>query len=140
MAFHLRRLNHEVLVFDRNPQVVDLLNRGIHPYTEGITTKGIRATTHLEEALSFSHYIILALPVQAIREVLRGKSLEGKRIISASKGLEIGTKKRVSQVLLEIDPLVEVFCLSGPSFASEVSRGLPTALVLAGKKVDEMEE
>ncbi|MFN3598411.1 MAG: NAD(P)H-dependent glycerol-3-phosphate dehydrogenase [Aquificaceae bacterium] len=139
LAFHLRRLKHEVLVFDRNPQVVDLLNRGMHPYMEGITTKGIRATTHLEEAITFSHYIILALPVQAIREVLRGKSLEGKRIISASKGLEIGTKKRVSQVLLEIDPLVEVFCLSGPSFASEVSRGLPTALVLAGEKVEEME-
>ncbi len=140
LAFHLRRLKHEVLVFDRNPQAVDLLNRGIHPYMEGITTEGIRATTHLEEALTFSHYIILALPVQAIREVLRGKSLEGKRIISASKGLEIVTNKRVSQVLLEIDPSVEVFCLSGPSFASEVSRGLPTALVLAGEKVDEMEK
>ncbi|MFN3814217.1 MAG: NAD-binding protein, partial [Aquificaceae bacterium] len=35
LAFHLKRLNHEVLVFDRNPQAVDLLNRGMHPYIEG---------------------------------------------------------------------------------------------------------
>ncbi|MFN3870575.1 MAG: NAD(P)H-dependent glycerol-3-phosphate dehydrogenase [Aquificaceae bacterium] len=140
LAFHLKRLNHEVLVFDRNPQAVDLLNRGMHPYIEGLTLEGIKATTHLEEALNYSDYIIVALPVQAIREVLKGKSLKGKKVISASKGLEIGTNKRVSQVLLEIDHWVEVFCLSGPSFASEVSRGLPTALVLAGESIEEMEK
>jgi glycerol-3-phosphate dehydrogenase (NAD(P)+) len=99
----------------------------------------VQATLEREEAFSFSDYIILALPVQVIREVLKGKSLKGKKIISASKGLEIGTKKRVSEVLLEIDSEVEVFCLSGPSFASEVSKGLPTALVLAGNNGEEME-
>ncbi|MFN4318876.1 MAG: NAD(P)H-dependent glycerol-3-phosphate dehydrogenase [Aquificaceae bacterium] len=139
LAFYLRRLKHEVLVFDKNPQTVDLLNRGIHPYMEGLNAEGIKATVDLEEALSFSDYIILALPVQVVREVLREKSLKGKKVISASKGLEIGTNKRVSQILLEIDSEVEVFCLSGPSFASEVSRGLPTALVLAGEGLKEME-
>jgi len=139
LASHLGRLGHKILVFEKNPTIIDLINTGKHPYVEGVELKGVQATHDLEEALNFSDYIILALPVQVIREVLKGKSLRGKRIISASKGLEISTKKRVSEVLLEIDPEVEVFCLSGPSFASEVSKGLPTALVLAGKNREEME-
>ncbi|MFN7064610.1 MAG: NAD(P)H-dependent glycerol-3-phosphate dehydrogenase [Aquificaceae bacterium] len=139
LAFHLRKLGHEVLVFDRSSQVVERLNHGQHPYMEGISVEGIRATLILEEVLSFSDYLILALPVQVIRDVLKGKDIKDKRVISASKGLEIGTNKRVSQVLLEIEPSVNVFCLSGPSFASEVSKGLPTALVLAGKDIEEME-
>ncbi len=139
LASHLGRLGHKTLIFEKNPEVIELINRGRHPYVEGVELKDAQATHDLEEALSFSDYIILALPVQVIREVLKGKSFKGKRVISASKGLEISTRKRVSEILLEIDPKVEVFCLSGPSFASEVSRGLPTALVLAGENVEEME-
>ncbi|MCS7262287.1 MAG: NAD(P)-dependent glycerol-3-phosphate dehydrogenase [Aquificaceae bacterium] len=139
LARHLSSLGHRVLLFDKNPQVVEALNGGRHPYMEGMEIKGVRATLELEEVLDSSPYLFLALPVQVIREVLQGKNLRGKCIVSASKGLEVGTQKRVSQVLLEIEPSAEVFCLSGPSFASEVSKGLPTALVLAGDRLEEME-
>lgn len=140
LAVHLGNLGHSLMVFDRNEEVLKALNEGRHPYIEGIRLRGVSATCQIEEALAFSDYIILALPVQAIREVLSGKDLKGKRIISASKGLEVGTEKRVSEVLFEIEPSVKVFPLSGPSFASEVSRGLPTALVLAGSDLYEMEK
>ncbi|MEJ7619195.1 MAG: NAD(P)H-dependent glycerol-3-phosphate dehydrogenase [Aquificaceae bacterium] len=140
LALHLGNLGHRVLVFERKEETVRLIREGKHPYTEGIKLRGVDATQDLNKALDFSDYIIVALPVQVIREVLGGKALGGKRIISASKGLEVGTEKRVSEVLLEIDPDVKVFCLSGPSFASEVSKGLPTALVLAGNDLEEMEK
>ena len=139
LAFHLGGLGHSLLVFDRNPQVIEAINKGKHPYIEGIGLKGVRGSLDLEEVLEFSHYIILALPVQVIRDVLRGQNLKGKSIISASKGIEIATQKRVSEILLELEPNIRVFSLSGPSFASEVSRGLPTALVLAGEDLKEME-
>lgn len=140
LAVHLGNLGHTLMVFDRKEEVIKALNEGRHPYMEGIKIKGVRATAQIDEALAFSDYIVLALPVQAIRQVLSGKDLKDKKIISASKGLEVGTEKRVSEVLLEIEPSVKVFPLSGPSFASEVSKGLPTALVLAGEDLHEMEK
>ena len=140
LALHLGNLGHRVLVFERKEETVRLIKEGKHPYMEGVKLRGVDATQDLDRAIDFSDYIIVALPVQAIREVLAKKALGGKRIISASKGLEVGTEKRVSEVLLEIDPDVKVFCLSGPSFASEVSKGLPTALVLAGNDLEEMEK
>ncbi|MEJ7555198.1 MAG: NAD(P)H-dependent glycerol-3-phosphate dehydrogenase [Aquificaceae bacterium] len=140
LALHLGNLGHRVLVFERKEETVRLIKEGKHPYMEGVKLRGVDATQDLDKAIDFSDYIIVALPVQAIREVLGKKALVGKRIISASKGLEVGTEKRVSQILLEIEPSVKVFCLSGPSFASEVSKGLPTALVLAGNDLEEMEK
>ncbi|WPM31211.1 NAD(P)-dependent glycerol-3-phosphate dehydrogenase [Hydrogenobacter sp. T-2] len=140
LALHLGNLGHRVLVFERKEETVRLIKEGKHPHMEGVKLRGVDATQDLDKAIDFSDYIIVALPVQAIREVLGKKALSDKRIISASKGLEVGTEKRVSQILLEIEPSVKVFCLSGPSFASEVSKGLPTALVLAGNDLEEMEK
>ncbi len=138
LALHLGRLGHQVLVFDKSQKVVELINSGKHPYQEISMPQSVKATLSLEECLDFSSYVMLALPVQVIRSVLEGKRLSGKKVISASKGLEKETFKRVSQVLSEIDPEVEVFVLSGPSFAREVSEGLPTALVLAGYNQEEL--
>jgi len=77
LASHLGRLGHKILVFEKNPTIIDLINTVNHPYVEGVELKGVQATHDLEEALNFSDYIILALPVQVIREVLKGKSLRG---------------------------------------------------------------
>ncbi|MCS6957771.1 MAG: NAD(P)H-dependent glycerol-3-phosphate dehydrogenase [Aquificaceae bacterium] len=139
LSLHLGRLGHDVLVFERNEGVVELLNKGLHPYIEGITLKRVRASQDLKEVLSFSAYVIIALPVQAIDKVLREEDISGKVFISASKGLEVSTNRRVSQIIRDINPDAKVFCLSGPSFAAEVSKGLPTALVLAGNDLEEME-
>ncbi len=138
LSCHLGRLGHEILVYDRNESVVKLINDGIHPYMDGISLKNVRATCDLEDIEKYSNYVLVALPVQAVREVIRCLDLSKKKVISASKGLEIGTYKRVSQIIKEIHNSVQVFCLSGPSFASEVSKGLPTALVLAGEDYEQM--
>ncbi|GBC88441.1 Glycerol-3-phosphate dehydrogenase [NAD(P)+] [bacterium HR13] len=140
LSLHLGRLNHQVLVYDRNQDTVKEINRGNHPYMKGIKLKGVEATTSLKDIERYSDYVIIALPVQAIREVIQGLDLSQKVVISASKGLEIGTYKRVSQIVKEVHSSAKVFCLSGPSFASEVSKGLPTALVLAGEDTDQMKK
>ena len=131
LGVHLSRVGHEVLVYDINEQAVSKMNEGVHPYIDGLDLpKGISATTDVSRVISYEN-LICALPVQKVREVFSSLDLSGKRVINASKGLEIGTLKRVSEVIRETSQGVSVFALSGPSFAEEVSKGLPTALVLA---------
>lgn len=131
LGIHLARKKHRVLIYDINPGVVNKLNRKESPYFEGVEIpEGIKATTDLKEVEDFKD-IICALPTQTVREVFSKLNLKGKRVINASKGLEVGTFKRVSEIIKETNPDVDVFALSGPSFAEEVSKGLPTAVVLA---------
>jgi glycerol-3-phosphate dehydrogenase (NAD(P)+) len=54
--------------------------------------------------------------------------------------LEVGTNKRVSEVLKELFPDCKVLALSGPSFAEETAKGLPCAVVLAGEDVELLRE
>ncbi len=140
LAKHLGSLGHKVLVYDKNPEIIRKLREGINPYLEGDVLENVSATESLEEAQNFSTYVIIALPVQVIREVLACMHLKGKVVVSASKGLEVGSFKRVSQIVRELREDVRVLCLSGPSFAVEVMKGLPTALVLAGEDMQVMRE
>lgn len=78
--------------------------------------------------------VVLAIPTQAIREVLTNnkKSLKGAIIINASKGIEKGTHKLPFQIAQEVlGKDIKYFSLSGPSFAVEVEEKLPTLLNLA---------
>lgn len=82
-------------------------------------------------------YIIVAVPTQFIRDTIKNLNPKVKPIIiSVSKGLEIKTLKRPSEIIKEIlkNKIKTVFVLSGPNFAEEIAMGLPTATVLAGNK------
>ncbi|HIC97825.1 MAG TPA: NAD(P)-dependent glycerol-3-phosphate dehydrogenase [Aquificaceae bacterium] len=129
LGLHLARQGHEVLIYDREPSTVESINRGKHPYIDMDLPPSIQATTNLRDVEVFENFVC-ALPTQVVREVLCKVRLRG-RVVSASKGLEVGTFRRVSEIIAETQHDVRVFALSGPSFAEEVSRGLPTAVVLA---------
>ncbi|WP_367340886.1 NAD(P)H-dependent glycerol-3-phosphate dehydrogenase [Aminivibrio sp.] len=95
---------------------------------------GVSATSGIEEAALFSHYWILALPTQTLREFLPGLGAycTGRtEICNVAKGIEIDTGKRISEIVREILPVGLYSVLSGPSFAEEVARGLPTAVTVA---------
>ncbi len=130
VSMHLGNLSHEVLIFDKNREAVDLINKNKHPYMDLSLPESVRATTDPREVVEFSDTILLILPTQVIRAVISELELADKEVISLSKGLEIGSYKRVSEVVREAEPSARVFVLSGPSFAKEVSLGMPTALVL----------
>ncbi len=136
----LSRKGTQLLFFDRNPSVVDVLKKGKDPYWSLDFAIKPLATTLLEEALDFSHHIVVALPVQVIRGVLKEAKIKDKVFVSASKGLEVGTNRRVSEILRELFPQCKIFALSGPSFAEEVAKGLPCALVLAGEERELLKE
>ena len=130
LATQLDRKGHSVLVYDINEEAIRKINEGIHPYVEGITFKNVKGTTNLEEINNFKN-VINALPAQVVGKVISKISLKGKNFISASKGIDVERLKRISEIVKEHEKDLNYFVLSGPSFAEEVSKGLPTAVVLA---------
>ncbi len=98
----------------------------------------LHPTPSLEKCFRNHHLLVCALPSHAVRTVFhRARPYLEKNtlIVSATKGLDEETYQTVSQVLMEgfaSESGVRVACLSGPSFAGEVSRKLPTAVAAAG--------
>jgi len=99
---------------------------------------GVRLTHSLEEVFANKTVLICAVPSHAVRGVFQqGQTFLSPNvlIISATKGLEDKTHLRITQVIREAvnrNDHVAVACLSGPSFAKEVSRKFPTAVAVAG--------
>jgi glycerol-3-phosphate dehydrogenase (NAD(P)+) len=78
--------------------------------------------------------ILLAVPAQAVRAVTKTLApllAAATPLIVCAKGIERGTKKFMSEVIAECAPDAGPAILSGPSFAADVARGLPTAVTLA---------
>lgn len=97
----------------------------------------VSVTDQLEDVASFSNYIILVVPSQAVRSVvgrLAPYLTPEHRLLNAAKGLEIGTHLRMSQVIAESVPCIDpkrIASISGPNHAEEVGRGIPSATVIA---------
>jgi glycerol-3-phosphate dehydrogenase (NAD(P)+) len=99
----------------------------------------VTATTSLEAALAGAELVVLAIPTHGLRGVARAAAprlAEGAILVSAAKGLEAETLQRMSQVIeTETRGRHPVVVLSGPSFAAEVARELPTAVLAASASV-----
>lgn len=97
----------------------------------------IKVTTNLEEVLDGSDIIVTAIPSQHLRSVLSKISvnlISKKIIVNVAKGIEIETLKTMSEVIADVfpdHPKGDIAVISGPSFADEVSRKIPTAVVAA---------
>jgi glycerol-3-phosphate dehydrogenase (NAD(P)+) len=97
----------------------------------------LSVTDSLKEALANAQAVILAVPSQSMRQNIKLVAPyldESTLIISAAKGLEIGSGQRMSQVVMdEIDPKLHpnVCVLSGPNLSQEILQDLPAATVLA---------
>jgi glycerol-3-phosphate dehydrogenase (NAD(P)+) len=94
---------------------------------------GVRATERLAD-VGGADFILAAVPAQHLRAVLRDFALVarlGLPIVLCAKGIEQGSLKLMNEVLAESVTGAAPAVLSGPSFAAEVARGLPTAITLA---------
>lgn len=127
-------IGHDVIVWERNAERVNEINdyHRNEKYLKGVALpEAIRATTDLAAALQLRDMAILAVPSNAIREMVEKirPHLGGDEIIvSIAKGVDPKSLKPLSAVIsktLGRDPVI----LSGPSHAEEVALGLPTTLV-----------
>ena len=81
-------------------------------------------------------YVLVALPVQHVRETLAHLSAPGVPVLSLSKGLEIATGQRVSEIISNVWKEPRVASLSGPTFASEIIAGYPAICTIAAEDED----
>ena len=94
------------------------------------TKRDIENFVTLEEALD-CELLVIAIPVQQIREWLQKNFIyKNQKILVAAKGIEASTGAFLKDIYEEFVPSDNLGFISGPSFASEVIQGLPTALVL----------
>jgi len=119
-------------------------------YLPGVTLpRALSATSDLAEAIAGTDVILITVPSKVVREVARALAgawngrpaaaddqavFSPPVVVNASKGLEAGTHLRMTQVIAsEIPESIRgrVLAASGPSIAHELSRGVPTAIVLA---------
>jgi len=145
LAALLSRQGVPTVLWAREEEVVDGINEHEENplFLAGVPLPAsLRATSDLDRALAGADVVINAIPTQFIRSVFASRAglLTGASLlISVSKGVEVGTLLTPSEVFEDMapGPLTEgLVALSGPSFADEVARGTPTAVVVASRVPD----
>lgn len=132
------RGDQPVLLWSREAEVVESVN-GIHEnamFLAGIPlSPSIRATGELSDLASLDAMLVVA-PAQHVRSVLGALGPVSTPLILCAKGIEAGSKLTVGEVAHAVQPGAPIAVLSGPTFAHEVAKGLPTAVTLACENED----
>ncbi|MBI4052069.1 MAG: hypothetical protein HY400_06150, partial [Elusimicrobia bacterium] len=142
LANHMAEKSYPVILWEYFSDIAEKLQKNrIHPnLTELKLDERVGITSRLESAVEKSSLIVVALSSQHVRNIAKHlKPLLSRRkplpiVVSASKGMEPQTLKTMSEVIEEEIPFLKrrVFAMSGPSFAREVARGIPTIVLIAG--------
>ena len=132
----MRLAGRETLLWAREPEVVKEMNEQA---TNSIFLPGVgldrelRATQYLAD-IAARDVVLMVAPAQHVRAIglqLEPQLADNKPLVLCAKGLEQASGKLLGQVVAEVLPRVRLAVLSGPSFAADVVRGLPSALTLA---------
>jgi len=125
----------ETLLWALEPDVVEAVNgRHENPvFLAGVPlNRAIRATSNLTELDGCDAWLIVT-PAQHMRAVLEDTPRCDKPLILCSKGIEEASGELLHRVARQVCPNAPVAVLSGPTFAHEVAKGLPTAVTLAAE-------
>lgn len=141
MARVLAQKHQNICLWARSPRLVEILtiSRENADYLPGVLLPvPLHFTSSLEEAVTGADYVILATPSHAVRQTAAGIKDYIKKtavIVSAAKGLETHTLKRMSELIAEEIPFLadRIAVLSGPNHSEEVGLEYPTTTVVAAK-------
>ena len=136
LAIHLASAGHDARLWGRDAAAMARMrdSRENAKFLAGIPLPaGVKVHAELEAALEGAEFQLFVVPSQAMRSVAAQVAATGARGIPvcASKGLELGTLRRLSEVLVETLGDAAPVTLTGPSHAEEVARGIPTTVVAA---------
>ena len=137
LAIHCARVGHDVRLWGRDRALMHEIastRRNPRYLPDAALNPAVLVTPSLQDALEGAPIAIAAVPSHGMRQVVADASrflAPGAVVVSATKGLETDSLDRMSQVIAEAAPGHRIAVLSGPSFAAEVARGLPTAVVVA---------
>lgn len=137
LAATMVRAGNATALWARDAEIVASLNqRRENPrYLPDIVLEaGIKATKSLDEAIDGADCVLAVVPAQAMRGLLASladRLRPGVPIVLCAKGIERESGLLLSQIAAELLPQTPIAALSGPSFATDVARGLPTAVTVA---------
>jgi len=137
LAHLLASTGHDTWLWAREPDVVEHINQThANPrFLPGATLHpAVRATGDMGEALGEASLVLYVAPSHVLREVVRVGApyvAPGALTVVATKGIERGSLALMTDIVEQELPGRAVAALSGPSFAIEVARGMPTAVVAA---------
>lgn len=143
LANLLAKNGHAVSLWVRDPRLADEMRRGrrnLRYLPDFELHDSVQPMADLSAAVAGARIVVSALPSHVVREVMERAAShveEGAMVISASKGIEQESLKRMTEVLSDVlgrGPSSRLAVLSGPSFAAEVSRGVPTAVTIAAEE------
>ena len=135
LALTCARAGRQVTLWEHEPDnAANLEQKRESRFLPGVRLdNGIKVTRHLAETAS-SNAILVVVPAQAMRSVITAlakSNAERTPLIACAKGIEHGTHKFMTEIIAECAPNALPAILSGPSFAADVARGLPTAVTIA---------
>jgi glycerol-3-phosphate dehydrogenase (NAD(P)+) len=141
LTHQLRKMQHQVLLWEFDAAIAKVIaeDRQLKFKLPGVLIdNSVVVTNQLDAALSDVELVVLAVPACAMRSTCQQvqgiKAPLAHKYVSVAKGLEVGTRKRMSEVVEEELGSNAGFCvaaLSGPSHAEEVGRELPTTITVA---------
>lgn len=130
------KAGRDVILHGRDPALIAALDtkRENEKYLPGAPLEDrVSVTTDLRHAAEVDA-LLLVTPTQTLRETLTALAplvRDGMPAVACSKGIEAGSRKFVTEVIVEVIPRARPGILSGPGFAEDVARSLPTAVTLA---------
>jgi glycerol-3-phosphate dehydrogenase (NAD(P)+) len=143
LALVAARNRHQVTLWAREPEIargIEVAHRNPFYLSDFELPENVRATTSIEAALAECDFALVVVPSHAMREVVRGMQphLDPSLVlVSATKGVENSSLMRMDEVIGDVLGFEPRFvALSGPSFAREVARGDPTAIVAASRNLE----
>jgi len=135
LANVVARAGRGVTLWARDPEIAaQLLKQRTSPRLPGIALdESVEVTDDIAHA-GHGDAVLIVVPAQFLRAVARALDpvvKPGTPVVACAKGIERGTRKFMTDVIAESAPRTTPAILSGPSFAIDVARGLPTAVTLA---------
>jgi glycerol-3-phosphate dehydrogenase (NAD(P)+) len=135
VAVHLAKIGHRVLLWAHNPEHVARMSQegSNSKYLPDIPfPKNLTPSSDLNKSIQDSEYVIIGVPSHAFAELLTKIKTPLQGVTWLTKGIDPNSHQLLSELVVErFGPQVSMALLSGPSFADEVARSLPSALTLA---------
>jgi glycerol-3-phosphate dehydrogenase (NAD(P)+) len=134
------RAERRVTLIARSEQAAaNIRAQGESPHLPGVKLDPRIAVTAGADAAAAAEAVLLVVPAQALRIVaasLAAAIRPGTPVVACAKGIERSTRAFMTEVVAASIPAAVPAILSGPSFATDVARGLPTAVTLAAREAE----
>ncbi len=144
LANHLAEMGDAVKVWSFTEEEKNLINneRKCMFIPDMVLDEKIYCSNDVVEVVKDADYIFHVTPSKVTRNVFKQYKdyVKDKPIVICSKGLENATLKTLDEVMLEELPTAKIAAFSGPSYATEVVKHIPTAIILASKHDDVLDE